>query len=209
MNISTTIICAACKENGEIHRLMYTAESFPKIFCQSGHEFDSAEEAVAYEAMARAAQPAQDTAPSPAPARPLIEAVVFEPPPERVPDRILASIPHETRPPEPEPNERLVPRKVETIESQQDKLKTIAATIQAQEAEYIEVAESPKTPPKKNGKFVPPPARSAPGGILIMTVRIPDGHTTGLLAEAEVQKESIQDYFQRMIEYALDCRWLY
>jgi hypothetical protein len=63
--------------------------------------------------------------------------------------------------------------------------------------------------PAKVVKFNPPPARKAPGGVLILTVRIPDPHPSYLTAEAEAQHESVEAYFQRMIEHALESRWLY
>jgi hypothetical protein len=191
---------------------MYNAESHPKVFCQNGHEFEDIGEAMAYEAMSGAAQaPAQDTAPSPAPAKPALQPVAMEPPPEKVPDHILASMPHEARPPE--PTERLVPKKdvapvpvmaaVRGIELEEDKLRTIAATMQAEDT------ESSKTRPRRNGKFVPPPARSAPGGILIMTVRIPDEHVSPLRAESEVQGQTVEQFLQERLEYALQSRWIY
>jgi hypothetical protein len=63
--------------------------------------------------------------------------------------------------------------------------------------------------PAKVVKFVPPPARKAPGGVLLITVRIPDEHTSFLVAEAESQKESVETYFQRVLEYGLSSRWFY
>jgi hypothetical protein len=81
-------------------------------------------------------------------------------------------------------------------------------------AETVEIpslfnAEVPPKPPAKVIKFVPPPARKAPGGVLMITVRIPDQHVSFLEAEAKTQNETVEAFFQRVLEYGLDSRWFY
>jgi hypothetical protein len=186
---SSTTLCTQCKANGETQRLMYTELTFPRMFCEKGHEFGSAEEA---EAQAVTPQPVPEKPVEvlPAPAKPVLVPVhAMDTPPVRPPDG-------------PEPDQEDISRA--KIAPDQ-----CTATIEPEALFMLENTESSKTPPRRSIKFVPPPARSAPGGVLLMTVRIPDHHVSALKAEAETQKQSVETFLQDRLEYALECRWIY
>lgn len=82
----------------------------------------------------------------------------------------------------------------------------------AQKGDDTETVEPPNlfnvpTPPKIV-KFNPPPARKAPGGVLILTARIPDQYIGPFQVQAiEHLKMSIEEYFQQCVEQALQNAW--
>lgn len=49
--------------------------------------------------------------------------------------------------------------------------------------------------------------RPLAGGDIEVTLRIPDRHAQAVQAEAEVQKQTLAEYLQTWIEYALDNQW--
>lgn len=63
-------------------------------------------------------------------------------------------------------------------------------------------------PPPKVVKFNPPPARKAPGGVLILTARIPDQYIGPFQVQAvEHLKTTVEAYFQECVERALENAW--
>lgn len=65
---------------------------------------------------------------------------------------------------------------------------------------------APAAEPEANHVRVSNP-RALEGGDLEITLRIPDRHVAAVKAEAEVQRQPVEEYLQTWIEHALDNFW--
>jgi hypothetical protein len=219
--IKTPYFCPSCKEERKVSRLSYLADSYPVVFCPEKHEFASTEDALAYAALTNGEAVTEEGASEPeiiapravsnSPSALLSPAVRLEEPPKPVkvtlspPDSVVAhperaeantsEWPTDQGEEVPLPSEELSPREVARVS------KVIEISGEQEQAAVVVQ--------KSNGKFTPPRAVRLPTGVMVLTVRIPDQHVTGLEAEAANQKETPEVYFQRIVEWGLDSGWFF
>ena len=198
MVVKTTSPCVACAEAGVKNFLSYDTDKYTDgplpVFCSKGHNFPSLEDAEAYTA---ALPPPEPIA---APAEP----------PSQLPLEPAAEASREAARPSLEPLEA-IPETAAAVEEPKPAPpapKKAPARAVAPKAAPAAVAVAEVAPPA-NGSYVAPKAREIAGGNLMMTVRIPEQHTSFLRGEAERQNESVEAYFQRMVEFGMDSRWFY
>lgn len=214
MRVPLASFCLACKSKGQPNRLNREL-GVEEVFCvdprtqKALHTFPDIEAAEAYDAsLVFLEAPEEDAEPEPAPApkpkpaprveAPKAKAAELDPVPAVVKDPV--QVKYET---EAAATTKAV-REVFEPEWAKEPVPVIAAEATPEIPGLFNTPQSAKVV-----KFVPPPARKAAGGVLILTVRIPDEHVAFLQSEAISQKETVENYFQRIVEWGLTSRWFY
>lgn len=171
--------CPECLKANKKNSLKRDIDDPEKIFCSEGHSFDEA-------TLQEQEAPAPQEMPTVGPLTPMA------PPP---PSPIAVG------------GTRVVPSVVDGAEVKVMPVQSTRTVASIGSGVAIEVLDEPEPvaapkPPEK-------PVRELPGGDLEIWVRIPDQHVSFLKAEAENVGETLQQYFQRMLEYGLSVRWFY
>lgn len=173
--------CGTCKEQGKDSRLQRDLSEPGVIFCVAGHKFEGPDIEEYLDAFS-----VEEKAPLPQ----AVPAAVVE----KSFDRAL-----EMTPPPPELY------KADSVPGVKDRQAPVMAAAPAATA----VAELPEVPKPAVALQPKKAVKELPGGALEITVTIPDPHSSYLTGEAEFRGQSVQTYFQQMVEHGLDARWFY
>lgn len=184
MKIRYQILCPICVVKGKEHQLELDTDK-DGVFCAEGHKFDSLDAAESYDPLAAPAEPARET-----------PAEEPTPTPKEAPTPAVEA---ETNGNGASAASALEP--VPEIDLKDPMQEITSAQTETEFQRAVQAAPA--------RKFVPPPPKKLPGGMLLMTVKIPDQHVSGLTAEAENQKETVQEFFQRMVLFGLDAGWFF
>jgi hypothetical protein len=196
--VPVNILCPACKAKNHPNRLRKELGN-DTLFCvdpkngKTLHSFPDSDSVDSYdptleflEAESATDEPEPPPTPKPEPARAVAPPVAQETPVQEDPASIreLDPVPVAAAP------------------------ATLAELIQQDAKPEVPNLFNTTPPQPKVVKFNPPPARKAPGGVLILTARIPDQYIGPLQVQAvEHLKTTIESYFQECVERACENGW--